>query len=300
MLIDADNAQLSYIEQVLEIAEYYGRLEICRAYGAWKEPQLAPWRGRIDALKIDRVQVDRVGKNATDHRLLMEAGAILGADAYEGKADIFIIVSGDGDFTSSCEWIKEKGKQVIGIGNKVQTASSLRESCNDFHYFKDLENELSELKKRYPIPPSEMREFFSRLVWAYCQLTQKDAWAWVSYDQLGQKLRELVPDYKSKFGKHKLSEWISSLDEYFESRDQMVRRINPDPDNRYSLMIKAYIQTSELEKGLAHLGALGKKLRELDPDYERRFGSKKLSEWIEDYPDMFRIRDDYVIHKSHW
>jgi uncharacterized LabA/DUF88 family protein len=31
---------------------------------------------------------------------------------------IFVIVSGDYDFTSACGLIQERGKQVIGIGNR--------------------------------------------------------------------------------------------------------------------------------------------------------------------------------------
>lgn len=40
ILIDADNVNLSCMEQVLKISEYYGQLEICRAYGDWENPQL--------------------------------------------------------------------------------------------------------------------------------------------------------------------------------------------------------------------------------------------------------------------
>lgn len=109
LLIDADNAELRYLEQVLKIAEYYGQLEICRAYGDWNGSQLASSCEKIDALNIERVQVNRIGKNATDHRLLVEAGEILGTDLFGNVVGIFVIVSGDGDFTSACKLIQERG-----------------------------------------------------------------------------------------------------------------------------------------------------------------------------------------------
>ena len=293
ILIDADNAQLSYIEQVRKISDYYGRLDICRAYGDWNETPLSSWREKIDDLKIDRIQVDRVRKNATDHRLLLEAGQILGADFYGPDVNVFILVSGDGDFASACKFLQEHGKQVIVIGNRKKMSNSLRESCDEFYCLEDLDQELSELEKLHPIPPSEVRKFFIPLVFAYSQLTKKYDWHWVSYSQIGAKLHEIVPDFEHKFGSHKLSEWLRCFEKDFETHEQMIRRIDPNPEEtRLSLMFKAYQQTQQ--DGRAHRGQFGKALRELDPNYESRFGGKKLSEWLDAYPDVFKTLEDYV------
>ncbi len=61
ILIDADNAELNYVEQVLKLSDYYGTVDICRAYGDWKLPPLSPWRENL-APNVERIQVDRVGK----------------------------------------------------------------------------------------------------------------------------------------------------------------------------------------------------------------------------------------------
>lgn len=79
LLIDADNVQLRYLEQILTLAGYYGDLHYCRAYGDWKKPPLSNSFDRVKSLKIDAVQVDRNGKDTTDKQLLIEAGEILGA-----------------------------------------------------------------------------------------------------------------------------------------------------------------------------------------------------------------------------
>lgn len=302
VLIDADNAQLSYLEQVLKMTEYYGQVKICRAYADWNAANLATWRAKIDALNvIERVQVDRVGKNATDHRLLTDAGEILAADGFNGDPTIavFVIVSGDGDFASACRLLQERGRQVIGIGNKERVSSSIKESCDKFYCLEDLDAELAKLKKRFPIPPNEVRAFFNPLLFAYFRIVGKE-WDWVTYPQLDNKLRELVSDYDAAFGQYKLSDWLKNYARDFESDGQRIRRIDPNPEmTRCNKLIEAYLQAEQSDHR-AHLGQLDSALRSLDLDYENRFRGKKLSQWIEAYPDTFRLDGDFVIHRNYW
>ena len=252
----------------------------------------------MDARKIDRIQVNRVGKNATDNRLLMDIGEILADNLWGNEVGVFVLVSGDGDFASACEVIQAKGKKVIGVGNGKQTSQDLQAVCDGFYYLGDLERQLSELEKLHPIPPNEVRTFFKFLFHAYYQLTEQDDW--VSYSQLGNKLREITPDYDSKFGQYRLSEWLKNFGRDFESNEQMIRRIDPNLEmTRLNLLLKAYIDTKQPD-GSAHLAELGQALRKRDPNYDRRFGSKKLSEWLNDYPDTFRMHDDCVVHRQHW
>jgi hypothetical protein len=296
VLIDADNAQLSYLKQVLEISEYYGQVKISCAYGDWESARLFPWREKVDALGVARIQVKQVGKNATDHRMLLEAGEILGGNFYENDVRIFILVSGDGDFASACDYIRERGCQVIGTGNREQASESLRGACDKFYCLEDLNDELSKLREQHPIPPAKVREFFTPLIFAYARLTNKK-YDWIPYTRIGNKLRELCPDYESKFGRYKLSLWLRQYSQEFETDGQMIRRIDSDPKAaRYGSLIKAYIETKQPD-GLASLDLLGKALRELDPNYDYRFGIKEVSEWLLDYPDAFEIRDNYVIHE---
>ncbi len=163
---------------------------------------------KIDAPNVERIQVNGGRKNATDNRLVLEAGEILGASLEsENRVQVFIIVSGDGDFTSACKFIQERGLQVVGIGNRNQTSPSLRESCDTFYCLEDLDHELDHLRKLHPIPPSELRGFFNPLLFAYHQLPKKHDWDWASYSQLDAKLRDITPDFETKFGKYELSEW---------------------------------------------------------------------------------------------
>ena len=116
---------------------------------------------------------------------------------------------------------------------------------------------------------------------------------WVSYTQIDSKLHEIVSDYESKYGRYELSEWLTNFYNYFECNEQMIRKIDQSPEmTRLSLMYDAYNRTQR--DGRSYQGEFGKALRELDPNYESRFGSKKLSEWLEDYADRFKTLENYV------
>ncbi len=203
LLIDADNIPLNRLKEILKLVANYGQLKICRAYGDWKKPQLSPYRDTVRKLNIKPVQVDRVEKNATDKRLIIEADKIM----RKNTPDLFIIVSGDGDFRQLCERIKERGRKVVGIGNKGQTSPHLREACDDFYYIEDLEETLEQA------PLAFLRK-------AYIQIQRPNGMAHIG--QLGQILRKLDPGFESHFGKRKLSKWLDDYPTIFKRDDNYV------------------------------------------------------------------------------
>lgn len=299
ILIDGDNVK-NHWEQIFKISEYYGRRSICRAYGL--EPSLSAKRIRdyADTFNIELIPVKKTKKgNDADNRLMSEAGEILGDQ--DNYVDVFFIVAGDGDYVQVCELIRERGRQVMVIANEGSTSDDLQGSYDELYYIADLKEKLSELKEYHPIPFDELREFFDPLIFAYVTLTNNLYWDWVSFDQLDKQLREIRPDYESKFGNHKLSEWLKSLTTDFEinEQEQKVRRIDPNPEfTRWQLIMDACIKIQDSD-GFAPLGKLDKKLYE-NPHYKMWFGTKKLSRWLEDYPDVFRIEGNHVIHRRYW
>lgn len=299
VLIDAENIPLKYTQQVLKFAEYYGQLEVCSAYGDWNSPSLRPSCEKIDALNVERIQVEHTGKDAADHRLLIELGKILGNEFHAHTVETFIVVSGDVGFANACHYLKSEGRQVIVMAGRKQPAPALRKSF-PFHNLEDLNDELANLEKRYPISPEDVRFFFYRcLIVAYHHLTGQK-WDWVTYSQLDAMLREQDVKRKTVYAKYELSEWLRHLAPDFETDGQRTRRVDLNPaDTRRNLLIGAYIRTKN-EEGLASLPAFGKMLREIDEDYQNRFSSKKLSEWLKAYPDDFEIRDNHVFHRTHW
>jgi len=279
VLIDADNAQLSHLEQILKIADHYGHLEICRAYGDWKKRPLSASYDDVRNLNIECVQVERA-KDAADKQLMIEAGEILGA----GDADLFIIVSGDGDFRQLCERIKQKVRKVVGIGNKGQTSAHLKESCDSFYYIEDLAEVLIQLE--------HTQEFMDLLFRALASMPcDKDGW--VHRGPLGNKLRDLDSGFEDRFGNKKLSEWLRDLSGQVEINAHMVRLADPEIPKRIALLREAVIQVQRPDS-LAHIGQIGQILRTLDAGFESHFGKRRLSEWLDDYPYIFKRDENYV------
>ncbi|MCB9460986.1 MAG: NYN domain-containing protein [Anaerolineaceae bacterium] len=206
LLIDADNIQLTQISHILRFSSYFGGQIIQRAYGDWLQPPLLSHKEHLDTLKIKRIQVDRVGKDSTDKQLMIEAGELLGG----GTANLFVIVSGDGDFTQLCERIQKKKRTVVGIGHKAISSPYLQDACDSFYYVEELPGFIAQLKLE------------SLLQEAYLQVKQPDGRAHLG--QLGQVLRKLDPKYEHHFGK-KLSKWIDNNPHIFKRHNNYVSRL---------------------------------------------------------------------------
>jgi uncharacterized protein (TIGR00288 family) len=283
LLIDADNFQLNHLEQILKVADYYGDLKICRAYGDWKRPPLSASKDLVRKLKIECVQVDRVAKDTTDKYLMIEAIQIL----LSGDIKVFIIVSGDADFRQLCEHIKQNRRKVIGIGGRGQTSPHLQKSCDTFHYIEDLEETLIQLEEK--APPPEFKDLLFRAL----ALTPSKHEGWVPYTALGEKLRELDPELETRFGRKKLSARLREFSDQLDINGHMVRVrvIDAETIEPVTLLRQACIQAQRAD-GKAHIGQIGEMLRKLDSQFESRFGQKKLSKWLQEYPHIFKQHEE--------
>ncbi len=140
ILIDADNAQASKMEDILKDVSTYGRVVTKRAYGNWTKLMLKPWENEVKRFAIGTIQQFDFasGKNASDMALTIDAMDLL----HTGNYDCFVIVSSDSDFTTLAIKIHESGVFVIGYGNK-QTVDSFRNACDEFNYVEDLSETVS-------------------------------------------------------------------------------------------------------------------------------------------------------------
>ncbi|MDD3106528.1 MAG: NYN domain-containing protein [Bacilli bacterium] len=131
LLIDAENISSNYIENIIDEANKYGKLNYRRVYGDWTTPQLNPWKHRISEFGLTPVQqyAYTSGKNASDFTLIIDAMDIL----YSGKVNSFCIVSSDSDFTKLVTRLREDNMFVFGMGES-KTPISLVNSCETFSY----------------------------------------------------------------------------------------------------------------------------------------------------------------------
>lgn len=75
VLIDADNAQASVIQELLAEVSRYGTATIKRAYGDWTTTNLKGWKEVLHKMAIQPIQQFSYtsGKNATDSALIIDA-----------------------------------------------------------------------------------------------------------------------------------------------------------------------------------------------------------------------------------
>jgi uncharacterized protein (TIGR00288 family) len=131
VLIDADNAQPTIIENLLEEVAKYGSATVKRIYGNWTAPQLAGWKESLLKYSIQPIQQFNytTHKNSTDSALIIDAMDLLYADNLDG----FCLVSSDSDFTRLASRLRESGKIVFGFGER-KTPKPFVEACDKFIY----------------------------------------------------------------------------------------------------------------------------------------------------------------------
>src|SRR4030042_4557597 len=131
VLIDADNAQPSIVEELLAEIAKYGTANVKRIYGDWTGSHLRSWKEILLLHSIQPIQQFRytAGKNATDTAMIIDAMDLLYTNKFEG----FCIVSSDSDFTKLASRIRESGLVVYGFGEK-KTPEAFVSACDKFIY----------------------------------------------------------------------------------------------------------------------------------------------------------------------
>ena len=148
MFVDLENLAMGFqnqrktrfdIEKVLERLVEKGKLIVKKAYADWSRYQgyTAPFHeAAIELIEIPGRS--QTGKNSADIRLVVDAMDLAWSKPH---VDTFVIVSGDSDFSPLVSKLKENGKHVIGLGMKGSTSELLRDNCDEFIYYEDLERQ---------------------------------------------------------------------------------------------------------------------------------------------------------------
>jgi uncharacterized protein (TIGR00288 family) len=156
VFIDFENMGLGFnnrrdrfeINKVLERLVEKGKIVAKKAYADWS--RFGMYTAALHEAAIELVEIPRrgvSGKNSADIRLVVDAIDL----AYsKDHIDTFVIVSGDSDFSPLVSKLKELGKHVIGLGLVDATSDLLRDNCDEFIYYEDLD--------RAPIIPVGMND----------------------------------------------------------------------------------------------------------------------------------------------
>jgi len=125
-----------------------GKIVVKKAYADW---------GRYGGAKrplheaafdlIDIPSLSYSGKNSADIRLVVDALDLCYTNEHVG---VFVIISGDSDFSPLASKLRENDKKVIGLGVKNSTSEMLIANCDEFVYYDDLVRERGSVKKAPP------------------------------------------------------------------------------------------------------------------------------------------------------
>ncbi|NYB74546.1 NYN domain-containing protein [Sedimentibacter hydroxybenzoicus DSM 7310] len=217
VLIDADNTQLSKMDNVMREISTYGRIIVKRAYGNWKKENLKNWEDEVKRLAIKAVQqFDYVsGKNVTDMAMVIDAVDLL----HTGIYDAFVIVASDSDYTPIAIKLHESGVYVIGVGEK-KTPEAFRNSCDEFIYLENLsEKELSKADDtdiEYDNDSdANINEIHSLLKIAFEKYQDDDGY--VNVSSAGTFIKRTKPDFDLRsYGYLKLPDLIEAYPDKYE------------------------------------------------------------------------------------
>lgn len=218
VLIDADNAQSSLIQELLAEVSRHGVASVKRAYGDWTTPNLKGWKEVLHRSAIQPMQQFSytTGKNATDSSLIIDAMDLL----HGGKLDGFCLVSSDSDFTRLATRIREAGLVVYGFGEK-KTPEAFVAACDRFVYTEilrpDAAKEAKPAAEGAQAPAPALRPMAIQAVTA---AAREDGWA--SLSQVGSFLLKTNPSFDPRnYGCQKLGE-LMKLQKYLEMRETPV------------------------------------------------------------------------------
>lgn len=212
VLIDADNAQASVIQELLAEVSRYGTATIKRAYGDWTTTNLKGWKEVLHRMAIQPIQQFSytTGKNSTDASLIIDAMDVL----HLGSVDGFCLVSSDSDFTRLATRIREAGLEVYGFGER-KTPEPFVAACDKFIYTEILRAEPVQAKATEEgpaLPPLK-----PMVMVALEAAAREDGWA--ALGPVGSQITKNHPSFDPRnYGFSKLGELMRKQD-YLEVKE---------------------------------------------------------------------------------
>jgi uncharacterized LabA/DUF88 family protein len=122
-------------EAITRLCRGYGNASVRRAYADWANPRFGGHQEDLAMNGVDLIQVARVGiqnKNAADIRMAVDAMETL---IVHPEVSVFVLVSGDGDYSPLVQRLREFGKWVVGVGTEANASRKLVSVCSEYKYW---------------------------------------------------------------------------------------------------------------------------------------------------------------------
>ena len=284
VVIDADNTQISKLEDVFHEISTRGRIVVKRAYGNWHKPTLKNWGEIIKRLAIKaEQQFDYVsGKNATDMALVIDTIELLYTNLY----DAFVIVSSDSDYTPLAIKLREAGVYVMGVGEQ-KTPVAFRNACDEFLF---LENCSSSVEGN---DAHDVVSSFQSDAQDAASSSQGDVQYAVSSPQKEKAEVSISPNNEKEESTKQLKEDVQKTDSTpiaSSAPGEENSEKKNDLNEIHALLEKAY-DTFQDEDGWVNVAKVGLFLRRAKPDFDSRtYGFQKLSLFLKNFPEKYDVK----------
>ncbi|MEO8033718.1 MAG: NYN domain-containing protein [Acidobacteriota bacterium] len=124
------------VELLLERLLEKGKIVVKRAYSDWD--RFPDYKRELHEAAIELIEIPGrkySGKNSADIRMVVDAMDMAWS---KDHIDLFVVASGDSDFSPLVSKLKENDKYVIGVGVKNSSSDLLIDNCDEFIFYEDL------------------------------------------------------------------------------------------------------------------------------------------------------------------
>ena len=123
-----------------------GNIVVKKAYADWdryKSSKKPMHEAAFELIEIPHVSYS--GKNSADIRMVVDA---LDLCYTKSHVDLFVIVTGDSDFSPLVSKLRENNKKVVGVGVKNSSSDLLIDNCDEYIFYDDLVRDKRKHKKK--------------------------------------------------------------------------------------------------------------------------------------------------------
>lgn len=113
-----------------------GNIVVKKAYADWdryKSSKKPMHEAAFELIEIPHVSYS--GKNSADIRMVVDA---LDLCYTKSHVNMFVVISGDSDFSPLVSKLRENNKKVIGVGVKNSSSDLLIDNCDEYIFYDDL------------------------------------------------------------------------------------------------------------------------------------------------------------------
>ncbi len=291
LLIDAENTSAKFADGIMEYISDKGDIISAQIYGDFIDNQnTKKWNNKAIEYNLQRYQADttKAGKNAADIALVIDAMDFL---YKENPADIFCIVTSDGDFTSLVERIRKEGISVIGMG-KEDASPRLRRACS---VYAELENMIPDKTQEINVSENNKKTTKNKQDKQERKNNRKSNESKSDNKKSDNKRNKDFTDDKKK-SKKKNTDIVTDSDNKRGGKKDMTDK---EPLKNIKMTLNQLVQADENSGKQADLGGIKSRLQLKYPGFdERNYGYKSIRDLIDNETKFSVIQEGnqaYVI-----